>query len=71
MANENRSIAFPTIIYGVYRFPVERIWAIAMSTIGTFLLHSSAIDRVILVVYSAAHYEVYGEQLAKMREGCG
>ncbi len=29
------------------------------------------VDRVTLEVYSAAHYEVYREQLTKMREGSG
>lgn len=62
-----RSIAFPAISCGVYRFPVEKACAIALRTIGAFLRECDAIDRVILVVYSAAHYEVYREQLAKMR----
>lgn len=73
LAVENgiQSIAFPTISCGIYRFPVEKACAIALRTISAFLSENDAIDRVVLVVYSAAHYEVYREQLAKMREGNG
>lgn len=66
-----RSIAFPAISCGIYRFPVEKACTIALHTISAFLAENDVIDRVILVVYSAAHYEVYREQLAKMREVIG
>ena len=70
LAVENglRSIAFPAISCGVYRFPVDKACAIALRTIVEFLLESNAIDKVYLVVYSAAHYEEYRKQLSGMRE---
>lgn len=63
-----RTIAFPTISCGVYRFPVEKACAIALRTIGAFLQECDAIDKVYLVVYSAAHYQIYREQLERMRQ---
>lgn len=66
-----RSIAFPAISCGVYRFPVEKACTIALRTISAFLSETDAIDRVILVVYSATHYRIYREQLERMRTGAG
>ncbi len=62
-----RTIAFPAISCGVYRFPVEQACAIALRTISEVLQQNDNIERVILVVYSAAHYEVYKEQLDSLR----
>ncbi|APG29151.1 RNase III inhibitor [Syntrophotalea acetylenivorans] len=64
-----RSIAFPAISCGVYRFPVKKACAIALRTIHDFLQQCDVIEKVILAVYSAAHYEVYKEQLDRLRQG--
>lgn len=70
LAVENglRSIAFPAISCGIYRFPVDKACTIALRTISEFLLENDTIDKVCLAVYSAAHYEVYKNQLAMMKE---
>jgi len=48
-----RSIAFPAISTGIYRFPAERAARIALTTIQRFLTQDSTLQRVILVAYNA------------------
>lgn len=64
-----RSIAFPSISCGVYRFPIEKACTIALCTISEFLQQSDTIDKVILVVYSAVHFQLYQAQIERMRQG--
>jgi O-acetyl-ADP-ribose deacetylase (regulator of RNase III) len=46
-----RTIAFPSISTGVYRFPVDRAARIAYKEIALFLSENSAPERVILVCF--------------------
>jgi O-acetyl-ADP-ribose deacetylase len=54
-----RTVAFPSISTGVYRFPVERASRIALKEIFHELETNSAIDRVIIVCYDKTTYETY------------
>ena len=56
-----RTIAFPSISTGVYRFPVEKASRIALKEIFNELETNSAIDRVIIVCYDEKTYQVYLE----------
>ena len=61
MAEKNsiRSIAFPAISTGVYRFPVERASEIAVKTVLSFLLEHPDIEKVVFVCFNSSIYEVY------------
>ncbi len=66
-----RTIAFPVISCGAYRFPVEKACPIAIETIIGFLAENRTIEKVFLVVHSATHYQVYRENLRKIGERSG
>ena len=63
-----RTIAFPAISCGAYRFPVQKACRIALDTITDFLTQDQTIDKVYLVVYSAEHYEIYSACLDTLRK---
>ncbi|HMO69794.1 MAG TPA: O-acetyl-ADP-ribose deacetylase [Novosphingobium sp.] len=57
LARENglRSIAFPAISTGVYRFPVDRAARIAVAAVGTEIAaHPDSFDRIVLVCFDDA-----------------
>jgi O-acetyl-ADP-ribose deacetylase (regulator of RNase III) len=58
-----KTIAFPSISTGVYRFPVERASRIALETVQEYLKQSRAIEIVIFVCHSERDYEVYLNRL--------
>jgi O-acetyl-ADP-ribose deacetylase (regulator of RNase III) len=51
--NDVRSIAFPAISCGVYGYPLEGACAIALATTAKFLRENRALERVLLVAFSA------------------
>lgn len=51
VANGVRSIAFPAISTGVYRFPPDRAARIAVTTVAEFLAGTDDIDNVILCCF--------------------
>lgn len=53
LAVENgiKTIAFPSISTGAYRFPVERAARIAMQEISEFLREDSSIEKVFMVCF--------------------
>lgn len=61
LAVENgiKTIAFPAISTGVYRFPVERATKIAVSEVKKFLEKDESIGKVIFVCFDEETYEVY------------
>jgi O-acetyl-ADP-ribose deacetylase (regulator of RNase III) len=66
-----RTIAFPAISCGAYRFPVEKACPIAIRTIIRFLAENRTVEKVCLVVYSADHYRVYHENIHRIQERSG
>ncbi len=54
-----RSIAFPAISTGAYKFPLERATRIALSTVKTFLQLPSSLEQVIFVCFGNEHYACY------------
>lgn len=54
-----RSIAFPAISTGAYGFPMERAIPIALDTVQTFLERDQTLQRVIMVCFGRAAYELY------------
>jgi O-acetyl-ADP-ribose deacetylase len=59
-----RSVAFPAISTGIFRFPVERAAAIALATIRAELERRSEIELVTFVLFSDEHLSVYRSKLS-------
>lgn len=54
-----KTIAFPNISTGVYRFPKRRAAEIAIATVREFLARNSELEKIIFVCYDAENYELY------------
>jgi O-acetyl-ADP-ribose deacetylase (regulator of RNase III) len=54
-----RTIAFPSISTGTYRFPVEKASNIAVMQIGKCLKRINSIQQVIIVCFNEGVYECY------------
>ncbi len=61
-----RSMAFPAISAGVYRFPLERATKIALTETKTFLKSNQTLETVIFVCFNPAATHVYKECLKLM-----
>lgn len=57
--NEVKTIAFPAISTGVYRFPIERATKIAVGEAKTFLEKNESIEKVFFVCFDEETYQVY------------
>lgn len=64
-----RTIAFPAISTGVYRFPLERAVRIATRTVADELTRNrGSIEKVIFCTFGAAATEAYGAALESLSE---
>jgi O-acetyl-ADP-ribose deacetylase (regulator of RNase III) len=60
-----RSVAFPSISTGAYRFPIARAAAIALGTVAGFAVECpGSVERVRFVLFSDADLGVYADALA-------
>jgi O-acetyl-ADP-ribose deacetylase (regulator of RNase III) len=66
VANGVRSIAFPAISTGVYRFPLERATQIAVETVAQFLRGEPSIERVVFATFGDEAYATYEEAVAEL-----
>lgn len=57
--NNVKSIAFPAISTGVYRFPQKRAAMIAVEEVGKFLNQNKSIEKVIFVCFDAENFDIY------------
>lgn len=57
--NNLKSIAFPAISTGVYRFPQKRAAMIAVEEVGKFLNQNKSIEKVIFVCFDAENFDIY------------
>ena len=57
--NDCKSIAFPSISTGAYRFPIEQAARIAQLTILDWLGEHSVPEKVVLVLFSDSDLETY------------
>lgn len=62
--NRLRTIAFPNISTGVYRFPKLLAAEIAIQTVKTFLSNTYDIDEVTFVCFEYDNYQIYKGKLA-------
>jgi O-acetyl-ADP-ribose deacetylase (regulator of RNase III) len=58
-----KTIAFPNISTGIYRFPKRRAARLATETVKTFLKKNSLPKKVIFVCFDEENYEFYKEFL--------
>jgi O-acetyl-ADP-ribose deacetylase len=61
--NKIKSIAFPSISTGIYRFPKDLACAIAVKTVSDFLNDNEEIDCVTFVCFDDENYELYQQKL--------
>ena len=60
-----RSVAFPAISTGVYRFPPDRAATIAVRTVKAFLAGDRTVDKVIFCCFGQASVEAHEKALAE------
>ena len=60
--NGLKSIAFPNISTGVYRFPKQRAASIAIDVVRTY--ESEIIEQIVFVCYDEENYRIYTELLS-------
>jgi O-acetyl-ADP-ribose deacetylase len=58
-----KTVAFPSISTGVYRYPVELAATIAVRTVREFTAHTDEIDEVVFCCFSRADFAVYSRLL--------
>lgn len=66
--NQVKTIAFPNISTGIYRFPKDKAAEIAINTVKEFLSGYQQIERVIFVCFDEENYLIY-EQLLSQQSG--
>lgn len=64
--NNVKSIAFPNISTGVYRFPKDLAAEIAINEVVNFLQSDTSIDEVIFVCFDDENYKIYSEYMDKI-----
>jgi O-acetyl-ADP-ribose deacetylase (regulator of RNase III) len=57
--HELRSIAFPAISTGVYRFPLERATCIAITTVRDFMATAPTVERALFCCFSSGDAALY------------
>ncbi|POR24616.1 O-acetyl-ADP-ribose deacetylase [Flavobacterium columnare] len=62
-ANQLKTIAFPNISTGIYRFPKQEAAKIALETVKSYSFEN--IEEVIFVCFDDENYEIYEELLNK------
>jgi O-acetyl-ADP-ribose deacetylase (regulator of RNase III) len=63
--NGMRTVAFPNISTGVYRFPKEQAADIAISAVRRFLEKESSLEKVIFCCFDAENLALYQARLSK------
>jgi len=54
-----KTIAFPSISTGAYRYPIEEASRIAVETVKNFLEKEDKLEKVVFVLFSERDYQVY------------
>jgi O-acetyl-ADP-ribose deacetylase (regulator of RNase III) len=63
-----KSVAFPSISTGAYRYPIEQASRVALGAVKGFLESASrgAVEKVVFVLFSEDDLEVYRQALAEV-----
>lgn len=62
--NKIKTIAFPNISTGVYRFPKDIAASVAIRTVKDFLSKNKRFQKVIFAVFDEENYRIYKNKLA-------
>ena len=54
-----RTIAFPAISTGIYRFPAQRAAQIAVRTVSEYLAHDGTIEQLLFVCFDDSTLQIY------------
>lgn len=54
--NQCKSIAFPCISTGIYKYPIDEAARVAVETVSTFLTYSDKIEKVVFVCFDEENY---------------
>lgn len=60
-----KTIAFPNISTGIYRFPKDRAASIAVTAVRQFLETDESIEQVIFVCFDEENYQIYQRLLSE------
>lgn len=63
--NDVRTIAFPAISTGAYRFPIQRATEIAVNTVKKHLAGETTVEKVLFCCFGARFTKAYELELAK------
>ena len=64
--NQLKSIAFPAISCGAYRYPIDKACAIAISEVSKFLLEHEQIEKVLFVCFDAKVEKQLNKELSEI-----
>jgi O-acetyl-ADP-ribose deacetylase (regulator of RNase III) len=64
--NSCKTIAFPNISTGVYRFPKDMAAAIAVSTVSGFVLNTGSIEQVLFVCFDQENFDLIEAELQRI-----
>lgn len=64
VANNCKSISFPAISTGVYRFPKDEAAAIAVSTVKDFIVETTGLEKIIFVCFDDESEQLIQNELA-------
>lgn len=59
LAHHYRTIAFPCISTGIYKYPPSEAADIAVSTVAGFLMQSNTIEKVLFVCFDDENFNLY------------
>ena len=62
--NNIKSIAFPNISTGIYRFPKDIAATIAIRKVKEFLKNNKKIKKVVFAIFDEENYRIYKNKLA-------
>lgn len=62
-----KTIAFPAISTGVYRFPLEHATQIALTEAGKFLAQNATVEKVVFVCFGQEALQTYQRALDHLR----
>ena len=66
LEHDIRTIAFPAISTGVYRFPADRAARIAIGTVAGVLTHAPSIEQVVFACFGQASTDAHREALDEL-----
>lgn len=66
IANNVKSIAFPNISTGIYRFPKELAAQVAINKVTAFIRSNDSMEEVLFVCFDDENYRIYSQLLRSL-----